>query len=121
MTTRLFVYGTLMRGGAAHRLIENALPLGVDVTEPHYDLVDLGGYPGLVHGEQRIVGECYEVSGAVLHNLDRYEGVPMLYKRLPIVLERRVGFYAYFYARKNHLEMPVVRTTNEDGDLLWRT
>ncbi len=99
----LFVYGTLKRGGRANRLLTGQTYLGPAVTEPHYRLVDLGSYPGLVRDDTTglaVSGELWEVSDCCLAELDDYEGCPGLYSREPVAVvgaDRPVE--AYLYAR----------------------
>ncbi|MCC5858629.1 MAG: gamma-glutamylcyclotransferase [Ectothiorhodospiraceae bacterium] len=82
MRERVFVYGTLRRGGSNHALIRHAPLLGECVTAPAYQMLDLGPFPGVVMpGEQAIVGEVYRVSPSMLRELDRLEDVPRLYRR----------------------------------------
>lgn len=85
---KLFVYGTLRRGEAAHGLLQGA-PLVASVwSEPVYRLVDLGGYPALVDGgSARVRGEIYEIDASALVGLDAYEDCPALYQRV----ERRIA------------------------------
>jgi gamma-glutamylcyclotransferase (GGCT)/AIG2-like uncharacterized protein YtfP len=98
---RLFVYGTLMRGGPRHRALAGQRFLGAARTLPHYTLFDLGAYPGLVaspEGGQAVHGELYEVEAALIPLLDRVEGAPALYRLGPVALEGGDGSaYAYFY------------------------
>ena len=74
-TDLVFVYGTLRRGFALHRLIaERAAPLGEGTVRAR--LFDLGAYPGAVpdaHGA--VVGEVYRLADADLWRvLDSTEG-----------------------------------------------
>ena len=79
LSSYLFVYGTLMRGGKspyARLLQARAIFTGTASVEGR--LYNLGGFPGLVHvpGCGRAVhGEVYRLgAGGLLDNLDAYEG-----------------------------------------------
>lgn len=84
--TKVFVYGTLLRGHGNHRLLERARFLGNAVTATaNWTMLHLGGFPGIVHsGSTRITGELYEVDDATLARLDQLEGHPNFYERVPI-------------------------------------
>ena len=100
-TVVLFVYGTLMRGGKRHRVLAGQRFLGEARTRPHYVLVDLGAYPGLVHaqsGGQTIYGELYEIESDLISRLDRIEGAPRLFRLESVQIEGYPGeVFAYFY------------------------
>ncbi len=81
MRERVFVYGTLRRGGSNHDLIADGRLLGEFVTEPAYRMLDLGYYPGVVAGGAAVLGEVYGVTPSMLQTLDRLEDVPHLYIR----------------------------------------
>jgi gamma-glutamylcyclotransferase (GGCT)/AIG2-like uncharacterized protein YtfP len=71
----LFVYGSLMRGEAAHRRIEK---YGIDRIEEACvagTLLDLGEYPGAIAGGETIHGEIVELADTqrTLTDLDAYE------------------------------------------------
>ena len=75
---RLFVYGTLKRGGSNHGCMTGQRFIGMALTEPRYRLFDLGGYPGMVLNETAglaIEGEVWEVDEAGLRRLDELEDV----------------------------------------------
>jgi gamma-glutamylaminecyclotransferase len=97
----LFVYGTLMRGGVRHHVLSGQRFLGTARTCPHYALLDLGPYPGLVHrptAGRAVHGELYEVAASLIETLDRIEGAPSLYRLEPVLIEGRAGdVFAYFY------------------------
>lgn len=79
---RVFVYGTLRRGGSNHRLLSRARHLGAHVTEPAYRMLNVGPYPGVVAGGGTpIRGEVYEVTPAQLRELDALEDYPRSYTR----------------------------------------
>ena len=83
MAERIFVYGSLRRGGWAHERMAGAVHLG-DLDSPSgYALHDLGSYPGLAAaGEGAVAGELYEVDGGLLAGLDVFEGCPTHYIRI---------------------------------------
>jgi gamma-glutamylaminecyclotransferase len=100
---RLFVYGTLMRGGRFHPVLDGQRFLGPARTLPRYALLNLGAYPGLVHRPddgRAVAGEVYEVAAALLPRLDAIEGAPELFRLGSVSLEGFEGLvYAYFYQR----------------------
>lgn len=88
---RLFVYGTLMRDAANHRVL---LELGARFvatarTRAPRVLVDLGPYPALLQalheprGEQAssVHGELWTLPEGALPSLDAFEACPTLYVR----------------------------------------
>lgn len=99
MSTRVFVYGTLLRGEASHALLEGARFVGEAITAPRYTLHDLGDYPGLVEGGATAVeGEVWSVGEELLARLDDFEGHPELFRRAPIALAGARDVVAYFWA-----------------------
>lgn len=106
MPHRIFVYGTLKRGGsnhahlAAHRFVAEAR------TAPGFRLYELEGYPGMVADptdRDGVTGELWEVDEAGIKPLDDFEGVgDGLYRRerVPLVLPTsEPTAEAYVYAR----------------------
>ena len=91
--TILFVYGTLKRGCCRHRVLAGQQFLREAETVPHYRMVNVGTYPGLLvaQGEGRSIrGELWSVDSQCLASLDIVEGVDEgLYERREIQL---VGF-----------------------------
>ncbi len=95
-TTRVFVYGTLMRGEPNHRLLAGADYLGRARTEPAFELVDLGAFPAMVPGGRTAVsGEVYAVDDPTLAALDRLEGHPRFYRRRAVRLDDGTDVLAY--------------------------
>lgn len=85
----LFVYGTLMAGYHNHFILRDheATWLREVTTTPEWDLVRLGGFPGMTPGFNRVLGELYLVSDDTLNRCDRLEGVPDFYERIDIEVE----------------------------------
>ena len=67
----LFIYGTLMPGLRLEAEMQGAERLGPARVPGR--LVDVGRYPGLLHGEGTVTGEVYRVSDAQLARLDEVE------------------------------------------------
>jgi gamma-glutamylcyclotransferase (GGCT)/AIG2-like uncharacterized protein YtfP len=83
----LFVYGTLRSGQSNHRELSRARFVRASATVANYELVDLGAYPALLEGGKTAVhGELYEVTDALLAELDIFEDVPTLYERKSVAL-----------------------------------
>lgn len=76
----LFVYGTLKRGLVNHHHLGGAPFLG-EAELPGVQLHDLGPFPMAIPGEGPARGELYQVNACQLAHLDRFEGVPRLYRR----------------------------------------
>jgi len=111
---RIFVYGTLRRGGV--RAIEVHFPPAEFVASAHVSgiLYDLGPYPGLrLDGEQPVTGEIYQVDDAVLEALDAYEGFNPIEPELSEYQRRSVAaFLADGLSLDCHVyEMQFARTT----------
>jgi molybdenum cofactor cytidylyltransferase len=102
-TFRLFVYGTLMRGGLRHHILRAQRFLREALTLPRYVLYDLGAYPGLVASDgegQAIYGEMYEVERRLIPALDAIEGAPVLYRLEPVQIDGEAApVQAYIYRR----------------------
>jgi gamma-glutamylcyclotransferase (GGCT)/AIG2-like uncharacterized protein YtfP len=87
-TFHLFVYGTLLRGGAANALLdscERVRPAAVAGT-----LYDVGGeYPALMlYGESPVRGEIWRCPNDLLPRLDTFEGVgEQLFRRVAVAVE----------------------------------
>ena len=107
--TNVFVYGTLKRGQSRTHVLSQQQFLGEALTRPHYLLVDLGQYPGLILptalepvivSPHAVQGELYRVDDGCLAELDRIECVNQnLYARWPVSLEvpENVAAQTYLY------------------------
>lgn len=113
MPNPVFVYGTLKRGMANHRWLQQARFVRV-TTLPGAWLYDLGPFPmavlippSIAEEDSRapgtgtgVSGELFAVSGETLEALDRLEGTPRLFERhwLPLAL----GDWAWVYLGRPH-------------------
>lgn len=103
--TRVFVYGTLKRGGSNHAFLAGQTFLGEARTVPGFTLYQLQGYPGMVASKtpapESVTGEVWSVDAATLIALDRLEGIAEgLYRReriqlLPPFADLAVETYLY--------------------------
>lgn len=108
---RVFVYGSLLSGEPNHPVIERAEFVGAAMTPPRFTLHDLGAFPAMIEGgEHAIVGEVYEVDQATLTALDRLEGHPRFYRRMPIALADGSSAETYVLTRAQVVGRPVVST-----------
>ena len=103
---RVFVYGTLKRGGRYHDLLATQKFIGEARTATGYTLYQPADYPGMVHTEkdtEGVTGELWEVSTDYLAKLDALEGLPQkLYERVPIALlapHDSIAAESYLYLR----------------------
>jgi len=91
MVTRervLFVYGRLLSGERSHGRLGAAEKVGEARTEAIFHLVDLGPYPAMViDGTTAVAGELYRIDPTLLRELDVFEQVPLLFKRVRVPLE----------------------------------
>lgn len=78
---RVFVYGSLKRGGSNHGLLREADFEGTLEVEG-LEMWDTGrGFPACVPGDGVVEGEVYRVDDATLAAVDRLEGHPSMYER----------------------------------------
>lgn len=103
---KIFVYGTLKRGGSLHHHMAGAVFLGAALTRPAYRLFRIDWYPALVEVPvegQAIHGEVWHVEPARLRILDDVEEVDQgLYERRRVQLAgpfEQDHVEAWFYLR----------------------
>ena len=83
---KVFVYGTLKKGGRNSRLLKDALYLGKAKTKLKWTMIGSGyHFPYVLEQNdnlgKRIQGEVYHVTTDELKRLDELEGVPSHYKK----------------------------------------
>jgi gamma-glutamylcyclotransferase (GGCT)/AIG2-like uncharacterized protein YtfP len=89
---QIFVYGTLKRGFWNHHYLSGARYVGTGLVRGYAIYGKKTGfgipYATRVGGDEALVwGEVYDVPESVLQDLDRLEGHPHTYKRVPCVVE----------------------------------
>jgi gamma-glutamylaminecyclotransferase len=123
--TRIFVYGTLKRGGANHGHLSRQRYLGEARTGPGVTLYSLGDYPGMVrdpYDTEGVAGELWEVDEKCLARLDDLEGLDEgLYERVRIALQpphhlEEVESYLYALDVSGKMHLGSVWPTRSGGD-----
>jgi gamma-glutamylcyclotransferase (GGCT)/AIG2-like uncharacterized protein YtfP len=93
-TKLLFVYGSLKKGFRHHGELRGAPFERFAQTRAGYSLVRVSDYPVLIPGgSERVSGELYRVSDALLEELDRFEGPT--YRRTVVILDDASEALAY--------------------------
>jgi gamma-glutamylcyclotransferase (GGCT)/AIG2-like uncharacterized protein YtfP len=111
LSVLLFVYGSLKRGEQHHAELASARFVGEAQTTRGYALTDLGSYRALVEvpspantsgdGSQSgvVEGELFEVPGALIPELDDFEGPDYERREVALISAHSRGFsqaLAYF-------------------------
>lgn len=111
--TRVFVYGTLLRGEANHYILTQSRFLCEAKTEPMFSLISLGGFPAMCSGGcTSVVGEVFEVNEEILEDLDDLEGHPDWYTRTPIRLSGGILAETYLMEPKRLEGLPLIHSGN---------
>ena len=123
MTTNLvFVYGTLKRGNRRRGLDQfgDAEFIGAaETTDTQYNLWCLGAFPAIsMNGDNKIKGEVWRVSDAVMDQLDIIEGYPDFYNRR-IVDTTHGSAWAYYLQSEDIKQFRVYRQIQGADALEW--
>lgn len=119
----VFVYGTLMKGERANRMLASGEFAGFFQLKD-YAMYNLGAYPGIKPciGES-VLGELYFVNPETVARLDEYEGEGSLYKRTTVQLNtgnKKFAAEAYVYNRNLAGCRQMREAWNaRDNDLVW--
>ena len=128
--TGFFVYGTLKRGELRESAWPHA-PVAISPASVTGQLYDLGPYPALAEGTDRVLGEFWafkpEDMAATISSLDHVEGYAQsphdLYERRPVACELADGSHvlawAYFFARLARLTSASRIEPDGDGVCRW--
>ncbi|MGL4751080.1 MAG: gamma-glutamylcyclotransferase family protein [Aeromonadaceae bacterium] len=92
----VWVYGTLRRGESNHSLMRECAYLGQWWSPPNFYLIDLGEYPGIISGQQSVLGEIYVVDEPTLARLDLLEETPDEYTREMMLTPWGEAFYYHY-------------------------
>lgn len=100
MPTKIFVYGSLKRGYPNHELIAGQEYLGQARTENGYKLYEVVLPVLVIEGDDYIEGELYNCDDNAIFYLDRLEGHPALYTRLPVRVVGHNCVQSYVWTHK---------------------
>ena len=118
--TFVFVYGTLRKGQRNDINLYQPQPLYMGSTWVKGQLYSRGWYPGIrLGGEQKVLGEVYQVSAQLLAQLDELEEVAPVpsgeYQRIQIKVEC-VGQQLLCYIYELSAHCAAQSTVIEEGD-----
>ena len=71
---RVFVYGTLRKGDSRYGVLDDCKCIAEEAYLDGYVMLHLGGFPGIISGDGRVLGEIYEIDSTILARLDSIEG-----------------------------------------------
>ncbi len=112
----VFVYGTLLKGEANHRLLAGARFIAEAATHAEYDLVDLGPYPAMTPGGATSVrGEVYAIDAVALERLDLLESHPDFYRRVEITLNDGSRVFTYIMDPHKVVDYPRLESGRWSG------
>jgi len=105
---KVFVYGTLLKGLQRERALSRSEFIGSAYIKG--ELYDLGRFPALKEGEEKVYGELYEINEQTLFRLDQIEAYDpdnhqdSLYLRIKTQVslihgEETIDAETYFYNR----------------------
>jgi gamma-glutamylcyclotransferase (GGCT)/AIG2-like uncharacterized protein YtfP len=70
----VFVYGTLRKGDSRFGVLDECPVIAEVAFLDQFEMLHLGGFPGIVPGNGRVRGEVYEIDEDILAQLDGIEG-----------------------------------------------
>jgi gamma-glutamylcyclotransferase (GGCT)/AIG2-like uncharacterized protein YtfP len=106
---RVFVYGTLKKGGAHHGLLKDSMYIGTAKIKG--TMYSLGPYPAVIlAGTTDILGELYEIDAHTLDVLDQLEGYPNYYDRQEIHTSEGDAHVYFQQWNMDFDSMPVVKS-----------
>lgn len=70
----VFVYGTLRKRDCRAGVLDGYECVAEEAFLQGFDMLHLGGFPGIVPGEGIVKGELYEIDDEILRRLDGIEG-----------------------------------------------
>jgi gamma-glutamylcyclotransferase (GGCT)/AIG2-like uncharacterized protein YtfP len=82
---KIVVYGSLRAGMGNYGLLSrgNAQLLSTEIVSLPFEMIDMGGFPGLIHAEKvnQMVAEVYGVDEKTYRSVERLEGYPSFYDK----------------------------------------
>ncbi len=111
--TLVFVYGNSMSGEPDHQLMTGARFVAEGKTKAEYDLVDLGGFPAMVHGGATCVnGEVYALTAGGVRYMDEVEDHPEYFRRTNVELEDGPAVDCYLLPPAHGRPFPRIHSGN---------
>ncbi|MFT7484316.1 MAG: gamma-glutamylaminecyclotransferase [Candidatus Paceibacteria bacterium] len=111
--TLIFVYGTSMSGEPNHGLMTGARFVSEACTLAEFDLVDLGGFPAMVHGgETKVNGELYSITRVGVQFMDEVEDHPEYFRRTAVKLEDGQQVHSYLLPASQGRPFPRICSGN---------
>ena len=114
MNKKVFVYGTLKKGGALHGHLENAKFVKEEELSG-FEMFNVGWFPAIVktdNKDSKVKGEVYEVDDNLMSTLDMVEGYPDLYQK-----EETEHGFVYFMQNVEKVKELYPRVKNNDWDV----
>lgn len=101
MLHKIFVYGTLKRGGRLHHNLSpkkhNNSRFVCEDTVSNCNLYMIQWYPGVDDGDGIVTGEVYEIDDPMLAQMDELEDEGILYRRTLKTTQTGLDVWIYMY------------------------
>jgi gamma-glutamylcyclotransferase (GGCT)/AIG2-like uncharacterized protein YtfP len=118
MTTEVFVYGTLKKGGGNHHFLKDSDFVRHEILKDHaiYQPNQFG-FPLLIQSKgDKVYGEVYRITSTTLAKLDMLESEGHLYNR---VNDIELGFQYYLFNENDAWEVNKSKDKIDSG--YWKT
>jgi gamma-glutamylcyclotransferase (GGCT)/AIG2-like uncharacterized protein YtfP len=118
MTTEIFVYGTLKKGGGNHHFLKDSDFVRHEILKDHaiYQPNQFG-FPLLIQSKgDKVYGEVYRITSTTLAKLDMLESEGYLYNR---VNDIELGFQYYLFNENDAWEVNKSKDKIDSG--YWKT
>ena len=92
MSELVAVYGSLRKGLGNHRVLGDSKLVSTGIVQG-FGMYSMGGFPALttLANKTDVVVEVYEVDNDTMRRLDRLEGYPHFYNRVPVPIHLNEG------------------------------
>jgi len=118
MTTEVFVYGTLKKGGGNHHFLKDSDFVRHEILKDHAIYQpNLFGFPLLIQSKgDKVYGEVYRITSTTLAKLDMLENEGHLYNRINDI---ELGFQYYLFNENDAWEVNKSKDKIDSG--YWKT
>tara|TARA_R110001583_G_scaffold94255_5_gene237682 strand:+ start:1049 stop:1429 length:381 start_codon:yes stop_codon:yes gene_type:complete len=113
---KVFVYGTLKKGGSNHYFLKGSMFLRETILKDHSIYApSMYGFPLLLEDKGgKVHGEVYKVNDITLRSLDMLESEGYLYNRID---NKELGYQYYLYNYNKHSRIDKKKDKIKDG--IW--